>query len=104
MKDYSKELKELILTTIKEGASDLHITVDRHPTIRIFGSLVPLFKTPILTAEDTEGLIAEMLSEGDKKLLKEQKELDFSYAFEDKSRFRVNAFTQRGYLRAALRP
>lgn len=103
MKDYAEELKDLILTTIKEGASDLHITVGRHPTIRVFGSLIPLFKNPILTAEDTEGLVLEMLSEGDRKLLKDQKEIDFSYAFEDKSRFRVNAFTQRGYLGAALR-
>ena len=44
-----------------------------------------------------------MLNEKDRKTLKEQKEYDFSYSFEDKSRFRVNAFTQRGYLGAALR-
>ena len=46
MKDYSKELKDLILTTVKEGASDLHITVGRHPTIRVSGSLIPLLKIP----------------------------------------------------------
>ena len=103
MKDYSKELKDLILTTIKEGASDLHLTAGRHPTIRVSGSLIPLFKSPVISAEDSEGLIFEMLSDNDKKLLKDQKELDFSYSFEDKSRFRVNAFTQRGYLGAALR-
>ena len=44
-----------------------------------------------------------MLDEKDRKTLKEQREFDFSYSFEDKSRFRVNAFTQRGYLGAALR-
>ena len=103
MKDYAKELKELILTTIKEGASDLHITVGRHPTIRVSGSLIPLLKNPVLSAEDTEGLILSMLNEKDKKTLKEQKEYDFSHPFEDKARFRVNAFTQRGYLGAALR-
>ncbi len=103
MKDYSKELKDLILTTIKEGASDLHITVGRHPTIRVSGSLIPLLKNPILSAEDAEGLILSMLNEKDGKILKEQKEYDFSYSFEDKSRFRVNAFTQRGYWGAALR-
>ena len=103
MKDYSKELKDLILTTVKEGASDLHITVGRHPTIRVSGSLIPLFKNSVLSAEDAEGLILSMLNEKDRKTLKEQKEYDFSYSFEDKSRFRVNAFTQRGYLGAALR-
>ena len=103
MKDYAKELKELILTTIKEGASDLHITAGRHPTIRVSGSLIPLLKNPVLSAEDTEGLILSTLNEKDRKTLKEQKEFDFSYPFEDKARFRVNAFTQRGYLGAALR-
>ena len=103
MKDYSKELKDLILTTIKEGASDLHITAGRHPTIRISGSLIPLLKSPVLSAEDSKGLILSMLDEKNKKALEEEKELDFSYSFEDKSRFRVNAFTQKSYLGAALR-
>jgi len=103
MKDYAKELKELILTTIKEGASDLHLTAGRHPTIRVSGSLIPLLKNPVLSAEDTEGLILSMLDEKSGEVLKEQKEYDFSYSFEDKSRFRVNAFTQRGYWGAALR-
>ena len=103
MNDYPKELKELILTAIKEGASDLHLTAGRHPTIRVFGSLIPLLKNPVLSAEDSEGLILSMVDEKNRKILKEQKEVDFSYSFEDKSRFRVNAFTQRGYLGAALR-
>jgi len=103
MNDYAKELKELILTAIKEGASDLHLTAGRHPTVRVFGTLVPLFKNPILSAEDAEGLILSMLNEKEREIFKEQKEYDFSYSFEDKSRFRVNAFTQKGYSGAALR-
>ena len=103
MKDYAKELKELILTTIKEGASDLHLTAGRRPTIRVSGSLIPLLKNPVLSAEDTEGLILSMLGEKDGKIFKEKKEFDFSHSFEDKARFRVNAFTQRGYSGAALR-
>src|SRR3990167_6747661 len=93
MKDYAKELKELILTTIKEGASDLHLTAGRHPTIRVSGSLIPLLKNPVLSAEDAEGLIFSMLGEKDEKIFKEKKEFDFSHSFEDKARFRVNAFT-----------
>ena len=76
MKDYSQELKDLILTTIKEGASDLHITAGRHPTIRVSGSLIPLLKNPVLSAEDTEGLILSMLAKRQKNL-KEQREFDF---------------------------
>ena len=63
MNDYPKELKELILTAIKEGASDLHLTAGRHPTIRVFGSLIPLLKNPVLSAEDSEGLILSMVDE-----------------------------------------
>ena len=103
MIDYKKELRELILTTIKEGASDLHINAGRHPTIRISGTLVPLVKNPILTPPDTAGLVFAMLDDNNKKALLEKKELDFSYSFEEKSRFRVNAFYQRGFLSAALR-
>ena len=73
MKDYSQELKDLILTTIKEGASDLHITAGRHPTIRVSGSLIPLLKNPVLSAEDTEGLILSMLSEKRQKNLERTK-------------------------------
>ncbi|MCK6462378.1 MAG: PilT/PilU family type 4a pilus ATPase [Candidatus Pacebacteria bacterium] len=103
MKDYKKELKELILVCIKEGASDLHLSAGRHPTIRVAGSLLPLVNMPILTPEDTQGLVFAMLGDEDKKILLEKKEWDFSYAYEDKVRFRVNAFYQRGFIGAALR-
>jgi twitching motility protein PilT len=103
MKDYKKELEELILTTVKEGASDFHFTVGRHPTIRVAGSLIPLVKKPILSFEDTEGLIFTMLGEERKQNFIKEKELDFSYSFEDKVRFRVNTFFQRGFVGASLR-
>lgn len=103
MKDYKKELTELLLTVVKENASDLHISVGRHPTFRVSGSLIPLVRKPILSTEDAEGLIFAMLKEEERKLLLGNKELDFSYSFEGKARFRVNAFYQRGFLGAALR-
>mgnify|MGYP001574400877 FL=1 len=101
--DYKKELAELVMMVVKEDASDLHITVGRHPTFRVSGSLVPLIKKPILTPQDTEGLIFAMLDENKIKELSEKRELDFSYMFENKIRFRVNAFFQRGFLSASLR-
>lgn len=103
MKDYKKELSELIMTIVKEGASDLHLSVGRHPTIRVAGSLIPLVKKDILTPEDTEGLVLALLKEEDKETFFKKKELDFSYNFEDKLRFRVNVFFQRGFAGAALR-
>lgn len=103
MKDYRKELTDLILTTIKEGASDLHLSVSRHPTIRVAGTLIPLVKNPILSFEDTQGLVFVMLSDKKKEEFLQEKELDFSYSFEDKARFRVNTFFQRGFVGASLR-
>ncbi len=100
---YSEELKELLLTVAKEQASDLHISVGKHPTLRVSRELVPLIKKPVLTPEDTRGIVFEMLDEAAQKKLLEEKELDFSYNFENKVRFRVNAFFERGFLSAALR-
>ncbi|MBI2627981.1 MAG: PilT/PilU family type 4a pilus ATPase [Candidatus Niyogibacteria bacterium] len=103
MKDYQKELTELIMIMVKESASDLHISVGRHPTIRVAGELIPLVKRPVLTPEDTAGLIFTMLNESRQKELFEKREIDFSYNFQDKVRFRVNAFYQKGFLGIALR-
>ncbi|TSD02047.1 MAG: twitching motility protein [Parcubacteria group bacterium Athens0714_24] len=103
MSDYKKELEKLILITVKEGASDLHISAGRHPTIRVSGALIPLVKEQILSSEDTEGLVFVMLGEEKMKEFIKEKEFDFSYAFEDTARFRVNAFYQRGLISASLR-
>lgn len=103
MTDYKKQLSELIMTVVKEGGSDLHFAVGRHPTIRVMGSLIPIIKQPVLSPEDTQGLIFAMLNEKNKESLLKNKELDFSYTFEDKVRFRVNAFYQKSFLGVAMR-
>lgn len=96
-------LEGLLSTVVKEGSSDLHITVGRHPTIRIDGSLIPLLKEAVTTPENAEELIFEMLSPEQKERFTRENELDFSYNFKDRVRFRVNVFRQRGYIGAALR-
>ncbi len=103
MVDYKKELGELILIVAKENASDLHLAVGRHPTLRIAGTLVPLIKKPILAPDDVKGLVLSMLSEEDQGILARDKDVDFSFSFEDKVRFRGNAFYQKGFLGSALR-
>lgn len=87
----------------KEGASDLHLSVGRHPTLRISGKLTPLVKKPVITPEDSNGLIFAMLSEERQNKFLADKELDFSYTLEGKVRFRVNAFYQRGFMGSAFR-
>jgi twitching motility protein PilT len=101
--DYKQKLNDLLLTTARQNASDLHIAVGRRPTLRIDGVLIGLQKEPILTPEDTQGLALAMLTEEQKQKLLKYGDIDFSYTFEDKARFRANVFFQRGFLAAALR-
>lgn len=103
MRDYQKDLFELLRIVIKEEASDLHFSVSKYPMMRVAGILIPLVNKPILSPEDTQGLIFAMMSEEVKELLRRDREVDFSYMFEDRTRFRINAFYQRGFLSAALR-
>ncbi|KKT91430.1 MAG: twitching motility protein [Candidatus Jorgensenbacteria bacterium GW2011_GWA2_45_13] len=101
--DYKQKLNELLLTTAKQGASDLHIAVARRPTIRVDSVLIPLAKESILTKEDAEGLIQALLTEEQTKTFLKDRQIDFSFNFEDKARFRVNVYFQRGFVAAALR-
>ncbi|MBI2010646.1 MAG: type IV pilus twitching motility protein PilT [Candidatus Colwellbacteria bacterium] len=101
--DYKQKLNELLLAAAQQNASDLHIAVGRQPTLRIDGILVPLASDPILTPEDAQGLVLSMLNPAQKEKFLKFGDLDFSFAFEDKARFRVNVFFQRGFMAAALR-
>jgi twitching motility protein PilT len=103
MSDYAEKLKDLLVTTAKQNASDLHLAVGRRPTLRIDGVLVALQKEAIVTPEMASGLIFELLTSPQKERLEKDRQVDFAYSFEDKARFRVNAYYQRGYLAAALR-
>lgn len=103
MNDYQKEFEELVLQVAKEKASDLHLSVGRHPTLRISGELVALVKKPVLTPKDVEEMVFSILTEEQKAKFLKEKALDFSYAHEDKARFRVNVFFQKGFISAALR-
>lgn len=87
---------------IKKEASDLHLIVGSPPVIRVDGQLMPV-SSGLLTPEDTESLIFELLAADQKEILLVNKELDFSFALGDVARFRVNAYFQKGYLSAALR-
>jgi len=81
----------------------LHLAVGRHPILRIDGVLIPLQKESLLTPEMTENLIFNLLAPEQKEKFLKEKEIDLSYSFEDKARFRINVFYQRGYMAAALR-
>jgi twitching motility protein PilT len=102
MADNLSPLKDLLDLTIREQASDLHIAVTHPPILRISGRLIPL-KGKKITPEDSENLAMALMTEDQRQRFLIEKEMDFSYSFENKARFRVNIFYQKGYVSCALR-
>lgn len=101
--DFSFRLKKLLALTIQSNASDLHISVGHYPTLRITARLIPLFKEKKITGEDSRGLAFAFMTEEQKARLLKEKEIDFSYSFEDKARFRENIFHQSSEISIACR-
>ena len=99
-----QKIKSLMAVVAQQEASDLHLSVGRYPAIRVDGRLVALTQEKIMTGEDVKK-IAEVIigSEDKKEELTKEGHVDFSYNFEDKARFRINAFYQRGNLSIAMR-
>lgn len=93
----------LLEEVIKRKASDLHLQVGLPPMLRVDGALAPVSGTDVLTEETIETLVFAILDEDQKVILLKDKEFDFSFAFGDLGRFRVNAFHERGNIAAALR-
>jgi twitching motility protein PilT len=89
---------------VEHEGSDLHVKVPSPPIVRVHGELSPIEGTQPLTAEDTDAALEHILT--DRELLQEFAavgEADFSYEIPGVSRFRVNAFRQRGNVSIALR-
>lgn len=94
---------QLLEKVVDMDASDLHLTVGARPFIRINTALKPLDEYQVMTADDVEFVISQLLDTKQRDLLEINKELDFSIALGQKARFRVNAFFQRGYPSLSLR-
>ena len=96
------DINEMLKVVMFEGASDLHITVGLKPMIRVNGELVET-DFPLLEPADTQELVMQIVKERHKKILEEKGEVDLSYTYPGLSRFRVNAYRQRGSYAMALR-
>ena len=103
MLNSKQAFEELLSQVVKEGASDLHIAVGRHPTLRLEGILTPLIKYDVVTPEMARDFVFQMLDDEKKEKFLHEKELDISYNFRDRARFRVNIYHQRGFVGAAMR-
>jgi twitching motility protein PilT len=88
-------LPELLKTLVEKGGSDLHITTNTPPQIRVHGHLQRLEGTD-LTPADTKQLAYSVLTDEQKKRFEETMELDFSFGIRGLARFRCNLFNQRG--------
>ncbi len=95
-------LNELLREMVDQGGSDLHITTNSAPQIRVDGILRPLNHPP-LTPSQTKQLSYSILTDNQKHRLEENLEIDFSFGIKGLARFRANVFHQRGALAAAFR-
>ncbi len=96
------EIRDLLLMCIDKGASDLHITENEPPILRIDGRLT---RTNLekLNKQDLKKMIYGLLSNSQKEIFERELELDFSLALPDLDRFRVNIHMQKGSVEAACR-
>ena len=101
--NYKKEFEDLIEIVIKESASDLHISEDRQPIIRVAGFLIPMTARQALSKQDVKGILDELLDDSKKAIFLEKKEVDFAYYDNNQTRFRGNAYFQLGKISIALR-
>ncbi len=85
------------------GGSDLLITTFSPPLMRVDGQLIPIPGEPTLGPDDVTGLVLGVLSDDLKTELRANKEVDFSFSYNEVARFRVNCFFQMGALAMSLR-
>jgi len=95
-------LHQLLKTMVEKGGTDLHITTNSSPLIRVDGLLVPL-NQPALSAVDTKKLAYSVLTDAQKHRFEEHLELDISFGVKGLARFRANIYVQRGAVAGAFR-
>jgi twitching motility protein PilT len=95
-------LPELLKTLVDVNGSDLHLTTQTPPQIRVHGKLQTL-DLPVLGPAETKGLAYSVLTDAQKKRFEETLELDFSFGIRGLARFRCNVFNQRGAVAAVYR-
>src|SRR3954465_47549 len=98
----SISLSDLLKKMLEMGGSDLHISTNSPPQIRVDGQLHPL-DMPALNPTDTKQLAYSVLTDAQKHRFEENFELDFSFGLKGMARFRGNLFNQRGATAAVFR-
>jgi twitching motility protein PilT len=96
-------IHQLLKYIVDNGGSDLHITVNSPPQVRIHGKLSPIPGTESLSAAETKQICYSILTDQQKHKFEETLELDLSFGIKGLSRFRGNVFSQRGAVAGAFR-
>src|SRR5262245_43952739 len=98
----SATMHQLLKTLVDQGGTDLHITANSPPQIRVHGKLVPL-QLPALSGAETKTTVYSVLTDAQKHRFEENFELDISFGVKGLARFRGNIFYQRGAVGGAFR-
>ncbi len=96
------DISELLAFSVKNKASDLHLSAGLPPMIRVHGD-VRRINLPPLEHKDVHSMIYDIMNDGQRKVYEERLEIDFSFAIPGLARFRVNAFNQDRGAAAVLR-
>lgn len=95
-------MDRLLQACVAQGASDIHLVVDRSPVLRIDGQLRSL-ETKVLESDDTVALMKSITPERNQQELQEEGGTDFGFAYGEEARFRVSVFRQKGNITVVLR-
>ncbi len=101
--DAQLTLPDLLRRMTDIGGSDLHITTNSPPQVRVHGHLSPLEGFPVFTPAETKRLAYSVLTDAQKHRFEEKLELDFSFGLKGMSRFRANLFNQKGAVGCVFR-
>ena len=97
------KIERFFQESLRRQASDLHLVVGLPPYLRINGQLNPLPEEELLTVKELEAMVFSVCSQEQREAITTNLELDFSFDYQDKARFRINAYHQKGTLAASFR-
>ena len=96
------DITALFKSLIEQKGSDLHITANSPPRLRVDGQIVPL-RVPALTARDAQECCFRVMNESQKKVFEQEREIDFSFSIQNLARFRANVYLNQGSVAGAFR-
>jgi twitching motility protein PilT len=96
------DISELLAFSVKNSASDLHLSAGLPPMIRVHGD-VRRINLPPMEHKDVHAMVYDIMNDGQRKFYEENLECDFSFAIPNLARFRVNAFVQQRGAGAVMR-